>query len=245
VVDLESGTLLGFEALARWCSNGIPILAPIEWLPFAEESGLVVEVDRAMLRSSVAQLAAWRKDAPDSELELAINLSGRTLQQDGIDDEVIQALNFHGVPAHRLVVEVTEGVLINDARVGDRLRRLRTNGVRIALDDFGTGWASLSYLRHLPVDHLKLDQSFTADLGRQPEADAIPSAIAHLARGLSLGLVAEGVETVDQRQRLLTLGFRVGQGYLFGRAQPPSDLRNHVLNSRPLLEITIDENPAR
>ena len=195
VVDLESGNLLGFEALARWCSEGIPILAPIEWLPFAEESGLVVEVDRAMLRAAVAQLAAWRQDAPDSELELAINLSGRTLQREGIDDEVIQVLNLHGVPAHRLVVEVTEGVLINDARVGDRLRRLRTAGMRIALDDFGTGWASLSYLRHLPVDHLKLDQSFTADLGRQPEADAIPSAIAHLARGLSLGLVAEGVET--------------------------------------------------
>ncbi|MET0967168.1 MAG: EAL domain-containing protein, partial [Nakamurella sp.] len=104
-----------------------------------------------------------------------------------------------------------------------------------------TGWASLSYLRHLPVDHLKLDQSFTADLGRQPEADAIPSAIAHLARGLSLGLVAEGVETIDQRQRLLALGFRVGQGYLFGRAQPPSDLRTKVLKSRPLLEISDDE----
>jgi diguanylate cyclase len=245
VVDLASGRLLGFEALTRWSAEG-GVAATSSWLPLAEQSGLIVEIDRMMMRRSLAQLASWRRDAPDSELELAINISGRTLQVPGIEDEILHTLHSLDVPAHRLIVEVTEGVLIDDESVGERLGRLREAGIRIALDDFGTGWSSLSYLRRFPIDHLKLDRSFTADLGINAEASTIPAAIAQLARGLSLGVVAEGVETMEQRQRLLDLGFRIGQGYLFGRAQRAADLRAKVLESRPLLdlgELTSEQPP--
>jgi len=224
IVELTTGRLCGFEALARWHVNGVPEMPSVDWLALAEETGIIVDVDRAVLRAAVAQLAAWRIDVPGSDLEMAINLSGRTLQQPGIEDEVLAALAAHGVPASLLTVEVTEGVLIEDENVGDRLRTLRAAGVQIGLDDFGTGWSSLNYLRRFPVDHLKLDRSFTADLGRGAVADAIPAAIVQLARGLSLGLVAEGIETIEQRDRLIALGFEVGQGYLYGRAQRPDDL---------------------
>ena len=244
VVNLASGALLGFEALARWCPPGSAVLAPHQWLPFAEESGLVVEVDRAILQAAVAQLAAWLSEVPGSNLELAVNFSGRTLQQPGIEAEVLEALRRHGVPPHLLTVEVTEGVLIDDDQVSERLQLLRAEGVRIALDDFGTGWSSLSYLRRFPVDQLKLDRSFTDDLGRNPEADAIPAAIVQLGNGLSLDAVAEGVETLEQCHRLIALGFRVGQGYLFGRAQRAADLTARVRQSRPQLALVREQSPA-
>lgn len=242
VVDLASGALRGFEALARWYSNGVPAMPSVDWLRLAEETGIIVDVDRAVLRAAVAQLAAWRVLAPGSELEMAINLSARTLQQTGIEDEVLSVLRGHGVPAQLLTVEVTEGVLIEDEQVGERLRRLRAAGVQIGLDDFGTGWASLNYLRRFPVDHLKLDRTFTADLGRGAVADAIPAAIVQLARGLSLGVIAEGVETIEQRDRLIALGFEIGQGYLYGRAQKAADLDGWVRATA--VEATGEATPA-
>lgn len=223
IVDLDTGRVLGFEALARWCRPGAQVQEAGEWFALAEETGLVNEVDHTVLSAAVTQLAAWRRDPSCSELTLAVNLSGRTLQQPGIEEEVLAALRVSGVPPERLIVEVTEGILINDQLVGDRLRRLRGAGVRIALDDFGTGWSSLSYLGRFPVDQLKLDRTFTAELGAAPGAEAIPAAIIQLARGLSLGAVAEGVETADQRRRLSVLGFRAGQGYLFGLPRPAGE----------------------
>ncbi len=228
VVDLSTGTLRGFEALARWTTDGASMVPSLNWLALAEESGLIVDVDRLVLRAAVGQLAAWRREVPGNTLHMAVNFSGRTLQQPGIEDEVLAVLVGAAVSAALLTVEVTEGVLIDDEEVGLRLRRLRAAGVVIGLDDFGTGWSSLNYLRRFPVDHLKLDRSFTEDLGRGPAADTIPAAIVQIARGLSLGLVAEGVETLDQRDRLVELGFRTGQGYLFGRAQRPADLAAQV-----------------
>ncbi|MDQ3052810.1 MAG: bifunctional diguanylate cyclase/phosphodiesterase [Actinomycetota bacterium] len=233
VVDLGSGRLLGFEALARWCRPGHPAVGPGEWLTRAEETGLVSAIDRAVLCAAVTQLAAWRGDSSCEDLELSVNLSGRTLQQPGIEDEVLEALRGANVPPDRLILEVTELVLIKDAQVGERLQRLRAAGVRIALDDFGTGWSSLSYLGRFPVDLIKLDRSFTAELGRSPAAEAIPAAIVHLARGLSIQAVAEGVETHDQLQRLSRLGFRVGQGYLFGRARRAVECQALIRSSRP------------
>jgi EAL domain-containing protein (putative c-di-GMP-specific phosphodiesterase class I) len=228
VVDLASGRLRGFEALARWTTDSAAIVPSMNWLALAEESGLIIDVDRLILRESVGQLAQWRRDVPGLGLTMAVNFSGRTLGQPGIEAEILDVLAAAGVPADLLTVEVTEGVLIDDEEVGNRLRRLRTAGVVIGLDDFGTGWSSLNYLRRFPVDHLKLDRSFTEDLGRGPASDTIPAAIVQIARGLSLGLVAEGVETLDQRDRLVELGFRTGQGYLFGRAQRAIDLTAQV-----------------
>jgi len=239
VVDLSSGRLVGFEALARWCRPGHSPLPPDEWLPWAEESGLIVTVDRAVLHAAIAQLATWRRRFDHDRLELAINMSGRSLQSPGIEQEVLDVLHVNKVPADRLVLEVTEGVLIDDDRIGVRLQRLRAAGVRIALDDFGTGWSSLSNLRRLPVDQLKLDRSFTAELGRGRTSEAVPAAIIQLSHALSLGVVAEGVETQEQRKQLIRLGFDHAQGYLFGPAERGRDLDELVSGRRVPAEAAL------
>lgn len=236
VVDLDTGTLLGFEALVRWCRPGQRTMLPGDWLPLAEETGLVVTVDRAVLSAAVAQLATWRRNFGVVQLHMAVNMSGRTLQQAGIEQEVLAVLQAAQVPPEMLVVEVTEGVLIDDEEVGPRLQRLRAAGVRIALDDFGTGWSSLSNLRRFPVDQLKLDRSFTNELCKGPGGEAVPAAVIQLAHALSLDVVAEGVENYAQRTRLIQLGYRSSQGYLFGRAQPARELADRVLESGLLEE---------
>jgi diguanylate cyclase (GGDEF)-like protein len=221
VVDLDSGELVGFEALARWVRPGGAVLPPSGWMELAEQSGLVVPLDVAMLRASLAELARWRAELPGaSSLHLAVNASGRTLQDPTFAATVLALLATHGVPADRLVLEVTEGVLIDDEQVGSRLQELRVAGVRIALDDFGTGWSSLSYLSRFPVDVLKLDRTFTERLGLGPTGEAVPSAVVHLARALGLEVVAEGIEQDTQARRLVELGAHRGQGYLYGRPVP-------------------------
>ena len=220
VVDIASGELRGFEALARWMPDDGDARPPGEWLPIAEETGLVVSIDRAVCRSAVTQFAVWRSLYKIDDLYLAINMSARTLQQRGVAEGLINLLGELAVPPNRIVVEVTEGVLMDDDRVSTRLQMLRAAGIRVALDDFGTGWSSLSYLQKFPVDQLKLDRSFTAELCLVPDADAIPAAVLQLARALSLDVVAEGVETPLQLERLADLGFRHAQGFLFGQAEP-------------------------
>ena len=162
---------------------------------------------------------------------MAINVSGRTLHRPGMEDEILDQLRQAAVPCHRLVVEVTEGVQIQDDEVGLRLQRLRAHGVRVALDDFGTGWSSLSYLRRFPVDILKLDRSFTKELCKGADATAIPAAVVQLAGALGLDIVAEGVETQPQRAALLHLGFKLSQGYLYSAALPGTDLDQCVLRA--------------
>ena len=224
VVHLRTGALCGFEALARWVPpNRRPVPAE-DWLPLAEDSSLILDVDRTVLDGAIAQLSAWLSEEDAEHLHVAVNLSARTLAQEGIDSEVLRALDLAGVPPARLVIEVTEGVQIKDDQVTHRLQRLRSHAVRIALDDFGTGWSSLSYLQRFPVDILKLDRCFTWRVGQGPAAEAIPSAVAQLAATLGLEVVAEGVETPAQRLRLLQLGFPSAQGYLYGPAMPAEAL---------------------
>ena len=226
VVDLASGRLVGLEALARWCPADQPVQLPAAWLPLAEETGLIVAVDRAVFRAAVTQFVEWRSRHAVTELNLAVNLSDRTLRRAGFADEMISVLAELDLPADRLTVEVSEGVLVPDQQVGATLRTLRAAGVTVALDDLGTGWSSLTYLRGFPVDQLKLDQGFTADIGPSTDRDAIPAALLQLAAALRLDVIAEGVETQEQRARLLELGLRTAQGYLFGPALPA-----HVLEA--------------
>jgi diguanylate cyclase (GGDEF)-like protein len=218
IVDLEDGRLVGFEALARWMRPGREVEAPGDWIGLAEQTGLVVPIDFAVLEGALRELAHWRSMTPDAEhLHLAVNASGRTLQEPGTAARVLALLARTRVPAEALVLEVTEGVLLEDEAVGRRLQHLRAEGVRIALDDFGTGWSSLSYLSRFPVDVLKLDRSFTATLHRGRGGEAVPAAVVQLARALDLQVVAEGIETPEQAERLRTLGAQLGQGYLHGR----------------------------
>jgi diguanylate cyclase len=232
VVHLETGALQGFEALARWVApDRLPAAPADQWLPLAEQSDLIVAVDRHVMRAAVQQLARWRDLFAADELTMAVNMSGRTLHQPGIEDEVLEQLRQAGVPCDRLVVEITEGIPIQDDEVGIRLQRLRARGVRIALDDFGTGWSSLSYLRRFPVDVLKLDRSFTRELGDAADATAIPAAVVQLAAALHLAVVAEGVETQHQRAALLHLGFDSAQGFLYSPARPGAELDSCVLRA--------------
>ncbi|HUR13624.1 MAG TPA: bifunctional diguanylate cyclase/phosphodiesterase [Mycobacteriales bacterium] len=230
IVDLQDGRLMGFEALARWVRPGREVEAPGDWISLAEQTGLVVPIDFAVLESALRELARWRSLTPEAlRLHLAVNASGRTLQEPGTAARVLALLARTGVPAECLVLEVTEGVLLEDEAVGRRLQHLRAEGVRIALDDFGTGWSSLSYLSRFPVDVLKLDRSFTATLHHGPGGEAVPAAVVQLARALDLQVVAEGIETAEQAARLRSLGAQLGQGYLHGRpADAPASLA-HLL----------------
>ncbi|MCW2778004.1 MAG: diguanylate cyclase/phosphodiesterase [Frankiales bacterium] len=223
VVDLATSQLLGFEALARWQRPGGPALPPASWLPVAEDDGLVVEVDGRVLRSAVRQVMTWTRELPQSAgLDLAVNASARTLAQPDVAAQVLAVLREEGLPPHRLVLEVTEGVLLEGA-AAPRLQQLRDAGVRIALDDFGTGWSSLSYLRRFPVDVLKLDRSFVLGLD-EPGGEAVPAAVVQLAAALGLQVVAEGIETAEQASVLRRLGVRAAQGYLFARPAPADQL---------------------
>jgi EAL domain-containing protein (putative c-di-GMP-specific phosphodiesterase class I) len=234
VVDLESGDLVGCEALARWVRRGRPPEPPGEWMELAEETGLIVEIDHALMSRALRDFAEWRSVSPEArEMDLALNVSGRTLQSTGTADHLLGLLADLRVPPSRLLLEVTEGVLLEDEAVGRRLQRLRSAGVRIALDDFGTGWSSLAYLARFPVDVLKLDRSFTAGLGQDIGSEAVAAAVVQLARALDLEVIAEGVETEAQGKRLRQLGARWAQGYLFGAAVPPEVLRGRLVAGRP------------
>ncbi len=221
VVDLATHRLIGFEALARWHPEGGLPIGPDAWMPAAEASGLVVQVDVQVLRAAARQLAQWTRTVPGAEsLELAVNASGRSLQEPDVAHRILAVLREEGLEPSRVLLEVTEGVLIDES-VGTRLQVLRDAGMRIALDDFGTGWSSLSYLRRFPVDLLKIDRSFVVGLGEGTGAEAVPAAVLQLAAALDLDVIAEGVETTLQAQVLRRLGCRTVQGYLYGRPAPP------------------------
>ena len=233
VVDLDSGRLLGFEALARWAPPDRAPAPPAAWMDAAEQTDLIVEIDDLVLRDAARTLARWTAEVPGAEqLTLAVNASGRTLQVEDIAERVLAALDDARLPASRLVLEVTERVLVDDEGTGARLQHLREAGVRIALDDFGTGWSSLGYLRRFPVDVLKVDRSFVQALTTGPQGAAVPAAVVQLARALDLEVVAEGVETAEQAEGLRVLGAHVAQGYLLGRPAPAAALEQVVRRGR-------------
>jgi diguanylate cyclase (GGDEF)-like protein len=215
IVDLDLGRAAGFEALVRWQHPTRGLLGPGEFIPLAEETGLIVPLGRWVLRQACAQASLWA-GAP----YLSVNVAGLQLEQDGFVDEVACALTDAGLDAGRLVLEVTESSLVGDLEA-ERLQALRRLGVRLAIDDFGTGYSSLSYLRRFPMDVLKIDRSFTRDAC---EDSALLNAIVAMGESLGLVLVPEGIEEPEQAEALRALGCRLGQGYLFGRPVPACEL---------------------
>ncbi|WP_053226910.1 putative bifunctional diguanylate cyclase/phosphodiesterase [Solirubrobacter soli] len=207
VVRLDDGSIAGFEALLRWHHPERGTVSPVEFIPIAEETGLIVPIGRWVL------LEAARHAMRLGELRMNVNLSAKQLQYAGIVDDVRDALDASGLAPERLVLELTESVLLEDGEVAvERLHDLKALGVRLALDDFGTGFSSLSYLSRLPVDILKLDRSFLRD-----GAPALTAGIVGLGAALGLKVVAEGIETEDQWYALQALGCDFGQGFLFAR----------------------------
>jgi diguanylate cyclase (GGDEF)-like protein/PAS domain S-box-containing protein len=223
-IHLRSGRIVGLEALARWRHPTRGEVLPNEFIPLAEETGLILPIGRWVLREACRQAKAWQERWPArSPLTIAVNLYARQLQHPGIVEEVVAALAAAELDPQSLVLEITETAVMEqlDAAI-TILTELRQLGVRLALDDFGTGYSSLSYLQRFPVDILKIDRSFVAGVAGSVEESALARAIVTLGQTLGLETVAEGVETAEQLAALRELGCQLGQGYYFARPLGPA-----------------------
>lgn len=214
--------IVGIEALIRWQHPTRGFLPPMDFIPLAEETGLILPLGRWMLSEACASLAQFRRELPGAEdANVSVNLSARQLSDPELIPAITTALNSSGLPASALIMEVTETALMADAASAMlTLAEIRALGVGLAIDDFGTGYSSLAYLRSFPVDYLKIDKSFVSGLGDSSEDEAIVSAIVNLAHALNLIVVAEGVETTQQRAQIRDLGCDLYQGYLLSRPVP-------------------------
>ena len=227
-VEAGSGARHGFEALVRWRHPTRGLIGPDQFIPLAEESGLIVPLGEFVLRRACTDAAAWPAD-----LTVAVNLSPIQFKEAKLFEMISAALADSGLPPARLEIEITESVLLE--RGVENLafmERLKSIGIELALDDFGTGYSSLSYLTAFPFDKIKIDKSFIRNLTHQPRSSAIISSIVTLARGLDMSVTAEGVETEEEFERLKALGVNYAQGYLFGRPQP-IDLIAFDMSARP------------
>jgi diguanylate cyclase (GGDEF)-like protein len=218
LVALDSGDVRGFEALLRWEHPRRGTLAPAAFVPLAEESGLIVAIGRWVADEACRQAARWLELFPGRPLTMSINLSPRQFQQTGLADDLRATLERHRLPPEALVLEITEGTLAEDPESTiASLAAVRSLGVRLAIDDFGTGYSSLSYLRRFPVDILKIDRSFVANLSGEPEDAALARVIVTVGHTLGLQTVAEGIERPEQLAVLRELGCDLGQGFLLAR----------------------------
>jgi diguanylate cyclase (GGDEF)-like protein len=215
-VDALSGARRGFEALVRWRHPSRGLIPPDQFIPLAEETGLIVPLGEFVLRRACADAAGW-----PSHLALAVNLSPIQFKEAELFEMISAALADSGLPPQRLEIEITESVLLERGVENHAfMERLKSIGIELALDDFGTGYSSLSYLTAFPFDKIKIDKSFIRNLTHLPRSSAIISSIVTLARGLDMSVTAEGVETREEYERLKALGVNFAQGYLFGRPQP-------------------------
>lgn len=222
IVDMESGRPIGLEALMRWFVDGKSV-PPAAFIPIAEETGLIVPMGALALREATAFLASCRERHHGLDLSMSVNLSPRQLREPGLLDTVREAIAVAGIPAEALTVEITESAILESGvgLVDETLAQLRAMGVEIAADDFGTGYNSLPYLKRFLMGSLKIDRTFVEGLGASPHDEAIVAGIIAIAASLGLDVVAEGVETEDQANRLRALGCRTAQGWLYATALPP------------------------
>ncbi|MCJ2024162.1 putative bifunctional diguanylate cyclase/phosphodiesterase [Methylobacterium sp. J-067] len=219
-LNLKNQSVTGCEALLRWKHPERGTVSPADFIPLAEEVGLIVPIGEWVVRQACRDAALW----PDT-VSVAVNVSPAQFKSERLVDMIVSALATSGLPPRRLEVEITEGVLLqNNDHTLDTLHRLRKLGVRVSMDDFGTGYSSLSYLRSFPFDKIKIDRSFVKDIATAPDGDAIIRAIAGLGRSLGMTTVAEGVETEEQMRRIQAEGCTDVQGYLISRPVPLDDL---------------------
>ncbi|WP_242181721.1 EAL domain-containing protein [Sphingomonas sp. CARO-RG-8B-R24-01] len=225
LADAVTGTVISFEALARWDHPRLGRIPPSLFIPIAEESGIMPDLGRFVLEAAAAEAASW-----SPKLKVAVNLSPAQMDEDDLVAQVGRILAKAALPPRRLEIEITEGMLIKDTARGIRLlTEFRALGVSVSMDDFGTGYSSLTYFRTFPFDKVKIDQSFIRDMDENPQSLAIVQAVIGLGRGLGMPVVAEGVETHDQLERLRAEGCDVVQGYHIGRPAGIGSFKNGVI----------------
>lgn len=236
IIDLESGSTIGAEALARWIADE-GVISPLEFIPLAEESGLIYDIGKQILHKSCRDTAIaiesgkWSKD-----FSIHVNLSVDQLSESGFVEQVKGTLRDTKLPASNLTLEITESRIVdNDPAIIDNMLTLKALGISIAIDDFGTGYSSLAYLHKLPFDCLKIDRSFVSKLEKENLDSSIVAAIVNITKGFKVSLVAEGVETQQQAELLKQLKCPLAQGFLYSRPVPfdqwPTDLINVQKNT--------------
>jgi diguanylate cyclase (GGDEF)-like protein len=236
LVELDSGCIVGAEALVRWLHPQRGLVPPAEFIAVAEESGLIVDIGHWVLREAISQLARWTPDlAPFPLFQLHVNLSPIEIRRPGVREHIRQVLDQHDVPPFWLAVEITEtGLMTGDADGLHTLLDLQSLGVGLSIDDFGTGYSSISYLRRLPIDTVKVDQSLIADIATDPEQSDFVAAILRLIDSVRLRAVVEGIETAQQRTQLLAIGCAYGQGNHFSAAVPAAAMTALLRSGTPL-----------
>jgi EAL domain-containing protein (putative c-di-GMP-specific phosphodiesterase class I) len=223
IFDLDSIRIRGVEALLRWRHPSRGVIGPDNFIPVLEDSGLIVDVGRWVLDQACSQAAAWQSRGLATTM--SVNVSMRQLETDSLVQDVHAALTRHGLPPSSLVIEVTESTLMRDANATvSRLRKLKDLGVLIAIDDFGTGYSSLAYLRQFPVDVLKIDRSFVAEMDGSADSNALIHTLVELGRTLGLVTLAEGIEEDSQLEGLRNEQCDSGQGFIFSRPVDPATI---------------------
>ena len=239
VVALESGEVRGLEALVRWRHPVYGLIPPDEFVPLAEQTGLIVPIGRWVLQEACRRMRLWQEEHPsDPVLALSVNVSARQFRRPNLAEEILQVLEKNELDPRHLQLEITEGVMVHHASAAAALRELEGLGVRVAMDDFGTGYSNLSYVKRLPVNALKIDRSYVAGLGKNDEDTAIVHATVAFAKALGLSLTAEGIENAEQLTLLKDAGCEHGQGYHFAKSLPEAEvsafLAAHRSRSAPM-----------
>jgi EAL domain-containing protein (putative c-di-GMP-specific phosphodiesterase class I) len=231
-INIKTGEIVGVEALLRWTHPEHGPITPAEFIPFAEETGMIVEIGHWVLRNACAELKRWR-DAGLPEIRMSINMSARQLAEKTIVKHIANLLKDYGLPGHCLEIEITENTIMSDMdSVIHKLKELSKRGVYIAIDDFGTGYSSLSYLHKLPIQTLKIDRAFIKEVNMKHAGNSIINTIVAMAKGLNLNVIAEGVETQQQLDYLQEIDCCEAQGFLFGKPLT-SDIIAQLLIQEP------------
>ena len=242
IVDIRSGRLVSFEALARWNDPRHGAVPPLAFIEVAEASDLIVELGECVIRNVARQIAAWTR-AGLKPVPVAVNVSAKQLKRSNLPERIVAIAHEFDIAPHQMEVELTESVAMQDSEQHvTKLHALRDLGVRVSVDDFGTGYSSLAYLRNLPIDYLKIDRTFVRDMNVDRNDAAIVRAIISMAQSLHLGTVAEGIETREHASQLLALGCSTGQGYFFSKPMPASETNELLRTMRGAAPIATGAN---
>jgi EAL domain-containing protein (putative c-di-GMP-specific phosphodiesterase class I) len=235
IVNLSNGQITGFEALARWSHSQEGMISPAEFIPIAEETGLIIALGRWVVQTACQQFSQWRQQFPAARaMGLSVNLSTVQLHDTKLVADLTELLANLNLPSGCLTLEITESLLIENVEYNLAvLEHIRNQGIRLSIDDFGTGYSSLSYLQRFPFSGLKIDRSFVTHLGSEAENPVLVKSILALADSLKLDPVAEGIETEKQLEFLQTNGCRYGQGFFFYKPMAPDQIESLLATSLP------------